>query len=360
MLRFRSISHRISAINQPTRPCFSLPAPLTRRPTYRSSFSSAPLNPSTTTTTTTTTTTSTNAVPPPQNPPSDHDPNLLLTEYVYGRSRIYTSLPTTSKSPTASKQSISSSITSPLYWRWQRSRAVRPDGIPDATWRRRRKFANLGLFAGLKANLNEMFLPVGYPDTVHECYARFHSWLFLETYIGSAVMSNRSRRIPTTLSTTQTYLPGRPCIRSAYFAPRRCSPLLVSGPSRQRAGPWPSNGRRNFLDRGLLPPALHVRRPAPFLPAARFRRQHVRACAREHLGRESYDLYEEFCERGDCHVRWGLSSLIVLSTMLFGTGSRSISSANPEPRITLPPYSLAATSATSWPKTTRKCLQRIS
>ncbi|RUP06734.1 vitamin B6 photo-protection and homoeostasis-domain-containing protein, partial [Jimgerdemannia flammicorona] len=191
MLRFRSISHRISAINQPlvptTRPCFSLPAPLTRRPTYRSSFSSAPLNPSTTTTTTTTTTTSTNAVPPPQNPPSDHDPNLLLTEYVYGRSRIYTSLPTTSKSPTASKQSISSSITSPLYWRWQRSRAVRPDGIPDATWRRRRKFANLGLFAGLKANLNEMFLPVGYPDTVHECYARFHSWLFLETYIGSAI-----------------------------------------------------------------------------------------------------------------------------------------------------------------------------
>ncbi|CAG8515759.1 6942_t:CDS:2 [Diversispora eburnea] len=32
-----------------------------------------------------------------------------------------------------------------------------------------------------------MFLPVGYPDSVHECYAKFHFWLGLETFIGSSV-----------------------------------------------------------------------------------------------------------------------------------------------------------------------------
>lgn len=26
-----------------------------------------------------------------------------------------------------------------------------------------------------------------YPESVHECYAKFHAWLFLETYVGSAV-----------------------------------------------------------------------------------------------------------------------------------------------------------------------------
>lgn len=26
-----------------------------------------------------------------------------------------------------------------------------------------------------------------YPESVHSCYKKFHSWLFLETYVGSAV-----------------------------------------------------------------------------------------------------------------------------------------------------------------------------
>ncbi|KAI8971781.1 vitamin B6 photo-protection and homoeostasis-domain-containing protein [Mycotypha africana] len=43
------------------------------------------------------------------------------------------------------------------------------------------------LFHSIKQNMREMFLPVGYPDSVHDCYKKFHSWLFLETYVGSAI-----------------------------------------------------------------------------------------------------------------------------------------------------------------------------
>eukprot|EP00842_Homolaphlyctis_polyrhiza_P004744 jgi/Hompol1/5270/HPOL_004292-RA len=35
--------------------------------------------------------------------------------------------------------------------------------------------------------LREMFLPVGYPSSVHKCYAQIHIWLFLESMAGSAI-----------------------------------------------------------------------------------------------------------------------------------------------------------------------------
>ncbi|RCI04355.1 hypothetical protein CU098_001233, partial [Rhizopus stolonifer] len=108
----------------------------------------------------------------------------ILTELVYGRKRIYTSLPTMAKgkSPTASKTRAASPVTSSsLSWEW-----INPN--EDSTcYAEKKKKTEFGAISAVRQNLTEMFLPVGYPESVHSCYKKFHSWLFLETYVGSAV-----------------------------------------------------------------------------------------------------------------------------------------------------------------------------
>ncbi|CAG8742580.1 19395_t:CDS:2, partial [Racocetra persica] len=102
----------------------------------------------------------------------------ILKELMYGRTRIYTALPPgSSHSPTSSKSSPTAS-SSPLYWQWQS--ATSSTGVPEEK-------SKVSSFVGsIKQSLSAMFLPVGYPETVHECYAKFHIWLALETFIGSS------------------------------------------------------------------------------------------------------------------------------------------------------------------------------
>lgn len=107
----------------------------------------------------------------------------ILTELVYGRKRIYTSLQTIgkTKAATASKTSISS----PLSWEW-----IHPEDNKEAKkewYQLKQKKGGFSLINSTKQNMREMFLPVGYPDALHSCYKKFHAWLFLETYVGSAV-----------------------------------------------------------------------------------------------------------------------------------------------------------------------------
>lgn len=113
----------------------------------------------------------------------------ILTELVYGRKRIYTSLQTIgkTKSATASKGRIAAPVTtSPMSWEW-----IQP---AEDTNQKKREWYQLkqnnsgsSAFNSVKQNMREMFLPVGYPESVHDCYKKFHAWLFLETYVGSAV-----------------------------------------------------------------------------------------------------------------------------------------------------------------------------
>ncbi|CAG8458108.1 14465_t:CDS:10 [Acaulospora morrowiae] len=102
----------------------------------------------------------------------------ILKELVYGRTRIYTALPpASSHSPTNSKSSPATS--SPIYWQWQ-SQTSNAGGVPEER-------GPVSSFIGsIKQSLSAMFLPVGFPDTVHECYTKFHIWLALETFIGSS------------------------------------------------------------------------------------------------------------------------------------------------------------------------------
>lgn len=121
---------------------------------------------------------------------SQTKPEPILTELVYGRKRIYTSLQTIgkTKSATASKGRIAAPVTtSPMSWQW-----IQP--AEDANQKKKREWYQLkqnnsGFSAlnSMKQNMREMFLPVGYPESVHDCYKKFHAWLFLETYVGSAV-----------------------------------------------------------------------------------------------------------------------------------------------------------------------------
>jgi hypothetical protein len=117
----------------------------------------------------------------------------ILTELVYGRKRIYTSLQTISKtkSATASKGRIAAPLTiSPMSWEW-----VQPQEqgqTKKKEWyelRSSRKGSSV--INSIKQNMREMFLPVGYPDSVHDCYKKFHAWLFVETYVGSTVRSGK-------------------------------------------------------------------------------------------------------------------------------------------------------------------------
>ncbi|CAO3613646.1 unnamed protein product [Mucor fragilis] len=113
----------------------------------------------------------------------------ILTELVYGRKRIYTSLQTIgkTKSATASKGRIAAPVTtSPMSWEW-----IQP---AEDTNQKKREWYQLkqnnsgsSAFNSVKQNMREMFLPVGYPESVHDCYKKFHAWLFLETYVGSAI-----------------------------------------------------------------------------------------------------------------------------------------------------------------------------
>ncbi|ORZ10783.1 vitamin B6 photo-protection and homoeostasis-domain-containing protein [Absidia repens] len=43
------------------------------------------------------------------------------------------------------------------------------------------------LINGVKQNLRELFLPVGYPEGLHTCYQKFHLWLGVETFLGSMI-----------------------------------------------------------------------------------------------------------------------------------------------------------------------------
>lgn len=122
------------------------------------------------------------------NSQTKHEP--ILTELVYGRKRIYTSLQTIgkTKSATASKGRIAAPVTTnPMSWEW-----IQP--AEDNNQQKKRGWYQLkqnkngsSAINSIKQNMTEMFLPVGYPESVHDCYKKFHAWLFLETYVGSAV-----------------------------------------------------------------------------------------------------------------------------------------------------------------------------
>ncbi|KAI9312506.1 vitamin B6 photo-protection and homoeostasis-domain-containing protein [Dichotomocladium elegans] len=130
---------------------------------------------------------------------TDHKKShTILTEYVYGRPRIYTSLQTIAKAKpaTASKSRVGSPLTSPLSWRWLQpsdkalasSLSTEISTEDDKLQHDRSNPSMIAhAFGSVKQSLREMFLPVGYPESVHGCYKRFHLWLSLETYVGSAV-----------------------------------------------------------------------------------------------------------------------------------------------------------------------------
>ena len=108
----------------------------------------------------------------------------VLTELVYGRKRIYTSLQTIGKSKSAT--SSRPCISSPMRWEW-----IQPAEDSKETkkewYQIRQKKGGFSVVNSVKQNMREMFLPVGYPEAMHRCYKKFHYWLFLETYVGSAV-----------------------------------------------------------------------------------------------------------------------------------------------------------------------------
>jgi hypothetical protein len=90
-----------------------------------------------------------------------HEP--ILTELVYGRKRIYTSLQTIGKikSATASKSRIAAPVTSsPLSWQW-----VQPhedNRKQKKEWYQLRQSRNgISAINSVKQNMREMFLPVG-------------------------------------------------------------------------------------------------------------------------------------------------------------------------------------------------------
>nr|CAG8569294.1 15749_t:CDS:10 [Entrophospora candida] len=115
-----------------------------------------------------------------KNNSSTHSGNAkpILRELLYGRTRIYTVLPpASSHSPTSSKSSPAAP-SSKLYWQWQPQTSK--SGVPEER-------SPVSSFMGsIKQSLSAMFLPVGYPETVHECYSKFHIWLAIETFLGSS------------------------------------------------------------------------------------------------------------------------------------------------------------------------------
>ena len=87
--------------------------------------------------------------------------NTILTEYVSGRTRIFTSMPTGFGSGRGSKQCISTPLTSPLSWQWLQPQSSQM-GPTHSKWsRRRQKILSLGALGSLQQSMREMFLPVG-------------------------------------------------------------------------------------------------------------------------------------------------------------------------------------------------------
>lgn len=89
----------------------------------------------------------------------------ILTELVYGRKRIYTSLQTIgkTKSATASKGRIAAPLTtSPMSWEWVQPQEDEVKQQKKKEWyelRTNRKGSSI--FNSIKQNMREMFLPVG-------------------------------------------------------------------------------------------------------------------------------------------------------------------------------------------------------
>jgi hypothetical protein len=87
--------------------------------------------------------------------------NTILTEYVSGRTRIFTSMPTGVGSGRGSKQCISSPLTSPLSWQWLQPQAGQM-GPKNSKWgHRRQRILSLGVLNSLQQSMRQMFLPVG-------------------------------------------------------------------------------------------------------------------------------------------------------------------------------------------------------
>lgn len=124
----------------------------------------------------------------------------ILTELVYGRKRIYTSLQTIGKA-TAATPSKNSIASSPMSWEWIHT-AEDSKETKKEWYQIKQKRGGFNFINSAKQNMREMFLPVGYPETVHDCYKKFHSWLFLETYVGSAVSNELAVCIHTKCNNT--------------------------------------------------------------------------------------------------------------------------------------------------------------
>lgn len=92
-----------------------------------------------------------------------HEP--ILTELVYGRKRIYTSLQTIGKikSATASKSRIAAPVTSsPMSWQWVQPQEDNNNQKQRKEWYQLRQNKNGGsAINSIKQNMREMFLPVG-------------------------------------------------------------------------------------------------------------------------------------------------------------------------------------------------------
>ncbi|KAI9268073.1 vitamin B6 photo-protection and homoeostasis-domain-containing protein [Phascolomyces articulosus] len=95
------------------------------------------------------------------------------------------------KPATSGKTRIGSPITSPpLKWQWlqrSESKLASSSTAIGSNDRSDQQNSQVHILGSLKQSMREMFLPVGYPESVHSCYKRFHMWLGLETYVGSAI-----------------------------------------------------------------------------------------------------------------------------------------------------------------------------
>lgn len=91
--------------------------------------------------------------------------SAILTELVYGRKRIYTTLQSIgkSKASTTSRSCIASPITSsPLSWEWDQPAEDSHGNRPKKEWYQlKRNKGGASIINSFKQNLREMFLPVG-------------------------------------------------------------------------------------------------------------------------------------------------------------------------------------------------------
>ncbi|ORY97560.1 vitamin B6 photo-protection and homoeostasis-domain-containing protein [Syncephalastrum racemosum] len=98
------------------------------------------------------------------------------------------------KPATSGKTRVGSSITSSpsLSWQWlmphdKRAHVNAAAAAHAVDYSNDRTAPRFNFVSSLRQNLTEMFLPVGYPESVHRCYKPFHKWLAIETYVGSAI-----------------------------------------------------------------------------------------------------------------------------------------------------------------------------